>query len=91
MTGSRSERCRTISACSSRSTPPARSTVRSLVDGGRLLVEIEPCGRFDGAPEGLDEVSGRSTRRALIEGLFPDAEFDRERAVLRISVPVARS
>ena len=62
--------------------------VRSLVDGGRLLVEIEPCGRFDRAPEGLDGVSGRATRRALIEGLFPDAEFDDQ--VLRVAVPIAR-
>jgi Histidine kinase-like ATPase domain len=68
--------------------PPAVIEVRSLVDGARLLVEIEPCGRFDGAPEGLDEVSG-ATRRALIEGLFPDAEFDDQ--VLRVVVPIARS
>ena len=69
--------------------PPAVIEVRSLVDGERLLVEIEPCGRFDGAPEGLDGVSGRATRRALIEGLFPDAEFDDQ--VLRVVVPIPRS
>ena len=68
---------------------PAVIEVRSLVDGGRLLVEIEPCGRFDGAPEGLDGVSGRATRRGLIEGLFPDAEFDDQ--VLRVVVPIPRS
>ena len=69
--------------------PPAVIEVRSLIGGGRLLVEIEPCGRFDRAPEGLDGVSGRATRRALIEGLFPDAEFDDQ--VLRVAVPIARS
>jgi anti-sigma regulatory factor (Ser/Thr protein kinase) len=69
--------------------PPAVIEVRSLVDGGRLLVEIEPCGRFDRAPEGLDGDSGRATRRALIEGLFPDAEFDDQ--VLRVAVPIARA
>ena len=63
--------------------------VRSIVDGSRLLLEIEPCGRFDRAPEGLDGVSGRSTRRALIEGLFPDAEFEHEREILRVAVPIA--
>jgi anti-sigma regulatory factor (Ser/Thr protein kinase) len=69
--------------------PPAVIEVRSLVDGGRLLVEIEPCGRFDRAPEGLEGSSGRATRRALIEGLFPDAEFDDQ--VLRVAVPIARA
>ena len=62
--------------------------VRTLVDGHRLLLEIEPSGSFDRAPEELAEVPGRSTRRALIEGLFPDAEFDRERELLRIAVPL---
>ena len=66
--------------------PPAVIEVRSLVDGGRLLVAIEPCGR---APKGLDGGSGRATRRALIEGLFPDAEFDDQ--VLRVAVPIARA
>ena len=60
-----------------------------MVDGGRLLVEIEPCGRLDRAPEALDGVSGRATRRALIEGLFPDAEFDDQ--VLRVAMPIARA
>ena len=60
--------------------------VRSLLEGGRLLLEIEPCGRFDRGPEGLDGVSERSTRQALIEGLFPDAEFDDR--VLRVAVPI---
>jgi anti-sigma regulatory factor (Ser/Thr protein kinase) len=62
--------------------------VRTLVEDHRLLLEIEPSGSFDRAPEGLAEGPGRSTRRALIEGLFPDAEFDREREVLRIAVPL---
>ncbi|MGA9160958.1 MAG: ATP-binding protein [Actinomycetota bacterium] len=62
--------------------------VRTLVDGHRLLLEIEPSGSFDRAPEELAEVPGRSSRRALIEGLFPDAEFDRERELLRIAVPL---
>ena len=65
--------------------PPEGIEVRSLLEDGRLLLEIEPCGRFDRAPEGLD-VSERSTRRALIEGLFPDAEFDDQ--VLRVAVPI---
>jgi anti-sigma regulatory factor (Ser/Thr protein kinase) len=62
--------------------------VRSLLEDGRLLLEIEPCGRFDRAPEGLDGVSERSTRRALIEGLFPDAEFDDR--VLRVAVAITQ-
>ena len=66
--------------------PPDGIEVRSLLQDGRLLLEIEPCGRFDRAPEGLDGVSERSTRRALIEGLFPDAEFDDR--VLRVAVPI---
>jgi hypothetical protein len=70
-------------------TPPAVIEVRSMFDGGRLLLEIEPCDRFDRAPEGLDGASGRATRRALIEGLFPDAEFDDR--VLRVAVSIARS
>ena len=70
-------------------TPPAVIEVRSMFDGGRLLLEIEPCDRLDRAPEGLDGASGRATRRALIEGLFPDAEFDDR--VLRVAVPIARS
>src|SRR4029450_8926509 len=41
--------------------PPAVIEVRTLLDGGRLLVEIEPCGRFDRAPEGLDASAGRAT------------------------------
>ena len=69
--------------------PPEGIEVRSIVDGSRLLLEIEPSGRFDRAPEGLDGVSGPSTRRALIEGLFPDAEFDGDRRLLRVAVPLA--
>ena len=65
--------------------PPDGIEVRSLLEDGRLLLEIEPCGRFDRAPEGLDGVSD-STRRALIEGLFPDAEFEDQ--VLRVAVPI---
>ena len=62
--------------------------VRTLLDGHRLLLEIQPSGSFDPAPEEPAEVPGRSTRRALIEGLFPDAEFDRERGLLRVAVPL---
>ena len=69
--------------------PPDGVEVRSLLEDGRLVLEIEPCGRFDRAPEGLDGVSERSTRRTLIEGLYPDAEFgDR---ILRVVVPVPPS
>jgi anti-sigma regulatory factor (Ser/Thr protein kinase) len=65
--------------------------VRTLLEDRRLLLEVEPTGSFARAPEGLDGVSAGSTRRALIVGLFPDAEFDREASVLRIVVPVART
>jgi len=59
--------------------------VRTTLDpAGRLILEIEPTGAFDLAPAGLDGSSGPSTRRALIEGLFPDAEFDAGRGVLRV-------
>jgi anti-sigma regulatory factor (Ser/Thr protein kinase) len=63
--------------------------IRTLLEDRRLLLEVEPTGSFARAPEGLDGVSAGSTRRALIEGLFPDAEFDREASVLRIAVPLA--
>jgi anti-sigma regulatory factor (Ser/Thr protein kinase) len=69
--------------------PPEGIEVRSLLDDGRLLLEIEPCGRFDRDPEGLDAISERSTRRALIEGLFPDVEFDDK--ILRVVVPLPPS
>jgi Histidine kinase-like ATPase domain len=65
--------------------------VRTLSDDQRLFLEIDPSGSFDRPPDGLDGSAGSATRRALIEGLFPDAEFDREHAVLRIAVPVSRS
>ena len=65
--------------------------VRTLSDDHRLLLEIDPSGSFERPPDGPDGFAGRSTRRALIEGLFPDAEFDRERAVLRIAVPATRN
>lgn len=59
--------------------------VRTRLDeGGRLVLEIEPAGAFERAPAGLDGSGGSSTRRALIEGLFPDAEFDPGRGVLRV-------
>lgn len=63
--------------------------VRTLLDDRRLLLEVEPTGSFARAPDGLDGASAGSTRRALIEGLFPDAEFDRQASVLRIAVPLA--
>jgi len=56
----------------------------TLDDDGRLVLEIEPTGAFEHAPAGLDGSSGISTRRALIEGLFPDAVFDLGRGVLRV-------
>lgn len=62
--------------------------VRTLVGDHYLLMEVKPSGSFDRAPDGLADVPGRSTRRALIEGLFPDAEFDREHELLRITVPL---
>jgi anti-sigma regulatory factor (Ser/Thr protein kinase) len=58
--------------------------VRTVVDGQRLVLEIEPTGAFERSPVGLDGASGVSTRRALIEGLFPEAEFDAGRGVLRV-------
>jgi hypothetical protein len=69
--------------------PPEGIEVRSLFADGRLVLEIEPSGRFDRAPEGLDGVSERSTRRTLIEGLYPDAEFDDQ--ILRVVVPLPAS
>jgi Histidine kinase-like ATPase domain len=65
--------------------------VRTLSDDHRLFLEIDPSGSFDRPPDGLDGSTGSATRRALIEGLFPDAEFDREHAVLRIAVPVTQT
>jgi anti-sigma regulatory factor (Ser/Thr protein kinase) len=61
--------------------------VRTSFGGGRLLLEVEPCGLFEPSPE-LDGVWGVS-RRALIEGLFPEAEFERGggRGLLRLTVP----
>jgi anti-sigma regulatory factor (Ser/Thr protein kinase) len=61
--------------------------VRTVLDEGRRLVlEIRPSGSFERPPEGLDGASApsTSTRRALIEGLFPDAEFDPRGGVLRV-------
>jgi len=58
--------------------------VRTVVDGQRLVLEIEPTGTFERSPVGLDGASGVSARRALIEGLFPEAEFDAGQGVLRV-------
>ena len=69
--------------------PPNGIEVRSLLQDDRLVLEIEPYGRFDRAPEGLEGISEHSTRRALIEGLFPDAEYDDQ--VLRVVVPLPPS
>jgi anti-sigma regulatory factor (Ser/Thr protein kinase) len=58
-------------------------------DGPRLTIEIRPCGAFSPVGDG----PARSTeRRALIEALFPDAEFDVDDgcSVLRVSVPYDR-
>ena len=65
--------------------------VRTLSDDHRLLLEIDPSGSFERPPDGPDGFAGRSTRRASIAVLFPDAASAREPPVLRISVPVARS
>lgn len=58
--------------------------VRTLVEDRRLVLEIEPAGTFDRSAEGLDVTTGLATRRALIEGLFPEAEFDAGSGVLRV-------
>jgi serine/threonine-protein kinase RsbW len=58
--------------------------VRTVVEERHLVLEIEPAGAFERSPEGLDGAAGASTRRALIEGLFPEAEFDAGRGVLRV-------
>jgi hypothetical protein len=58
--------------------------LRTVVDGQRLVLEIEPTGTFERSPVGLDGASGVSARRALIEGLFPEAEFDAGQGVLRV-------
>lgn len=58
--------------------------VRTVLQDRRLILEIEPAGAFERSAEGLDDAGGVSTRRALIEGLFPKAEFDTGRGVLRV-------
>jgi serine/threonine-protein kinase RsbW len=58
--------------------------VRTVVEDRRLVLEIEPAGTFDRSAEGLDVTTGLATRRALIEGLFPAAEFDAGKGVLRV-------
>ena len=58
--------------------------VRTVVEDRRLVLEIEPAGAFERSPAGLDGAAGISTRRALIEGLFPEAEFDPGRGILRV-------
>lgn len=60
--------------------------LRAWFEGPRLTVEIQPSGVFSPADA---EGPGQTTeRRALIEALFPDAEFgmDDERSLLRLSV-----
>lgn len=59
--------------------------VRTDVEDRRLVLEIEPAGAFERSPEGLGGIAGASTRRALIEGLFPQAEFDPGRGILRVA------
>ena len=60
--------------------------LRARPDGPRLAIEIRPCGAFSPAGDGPTQ---STERRALIEALFPDAEFDVDdgRPVLRVSVP----
>jgi anti-sigma regulatory factor (Ser/Thr protein kinase) len=58
--------------------------VRTMIEGRRLVLEIEPTGAFEGPSVTLDGATGASTRRALIEGLFPEAEFDPGAALLRV-------
>ena len=58
--------------------------VRTVLEDRRLVLEIEPAGSFERSPEGLDGAAGASTRRALIEGLFPGAEFDTDTGLLRV-------
>lgn len=58
--------------------------VRTVLEDRRLVLEIEPVGAFERSPQGLDGATGVSTRRALIEGLFPEAEFELDRGVLRV-------
>lgn len=58
--------------------------VRTVLEDRRLVLEIEPTGAFERSPQGLDGAAGVSTRRALIEGLFPEAEFEPGRGLLRV-------
>lgn len=58
--------------------------VRTVVEDRRLVLEIEPAGTFERSSEGLDVATGLATRRALIQGLFPEAEFDAGSGVLRV-------
>lgn len=64
--------------------------VRTVLEDQRLVLEIEPTGAFDRSPVGLDGAAGASTRRALIQGLFPQAEFDAMRGLLRVGAPSAQ-
>ena len=67
---------------------PEGIELRARLDAARLTIEIRPCGVFS-----ADGDEPQSTeRRALIEALFPDAEFDvgDDRSVLRVSVPHGR-
>ena len=58
--------------------------VRTVLEERRLVLEIEPTGAFEGSSVTLDGATGASTRRALIEGLFPEAEFDPDAGLLRV-------
>lgn len=65
--------------------------LRAWLAGPRLTVEIEPAGVFAPATGG-GRPAQTTERRALIEALFPDAEFETrdDRSLLRISVPDGR-
>jgi anti-sigma regulatory factor (Ser/Thr protein kinase) len=65
--------------------------LRAWLAGPRLTVEIEPSGAFAPATGG-GHPAQTTERRALIEALFPDAEFETrdDRSLLRLSVPDGR-
>lgn len=70
---------------------PEGFDLRSWVEDGGLVVEIEPAPTFEseGPPDPLDPASGER-RWALVSALFPSAELvaGEPTAVLRIQVPI---
>ncbi len=62
--------------------------LRIRLDGANLTLEIEPSGAFSAADADGDRPGDATERRALIQALFPQAEFEasEERSLLRLTV-----